>query len=91
MFAKAIETLSRRIEDDERQLSRLSMPTALASLIEVGEDVTARWMDAPVEAKRRVAAILLSPRYLGQVRIKKAARRYQPVEERLVWQRGESK
>jgi site-specific DNA recombinase len=55
-----------RLEELER---KLSAPPELAGLIEPGADVAARWADAPMAARRRVARILCSPAVLGTLAV----------------------
>lgn len=69
MIGRGIETLEKKIsklEDDERNLT---MPAVLTDLIKPGADAAERWQAAPVEARREAARLLLSPDWLGQVRI----------------------
>lgn len=84
-FGQLRENLTRRIEEDERTLREMTVPPEIAALLEPGEDVAVRWRDAPVAAKRRVAVRLLSPEFLGEVRVGKAGSWHPPAIDRITW------
>ncbi|WP_083949846.1 recombinase family protein [Herbidospora yilanensis] len=93
MFARIIEDIKPKLADKQAQLRGLTSPSELASLLapEDGSpaaDAVTRWRDAPVEVRRKIAKILLSPQYLGQVRINpKTPGKRLPAHERLTWVR----
>ncbi|MEV7009561.1 recombinase family protein [Streptosporangium sp. NPDC051022] len=91
MFARLIEDLTPKVADAEARLRGLTTPGDLVALMEPGADVVERWKSAPVSARRKVAAILLTPERLGEVRIARTLARGPrvPVAERLVWRRAE--
>ncbi|MEV8635389.1 recombinase family protein [Streptosporangium sp. NPDC051023] len=91
MFARLIEDLTPKVADAETRLRELTTPGDLVALIEPGADVAKHWKAAPVSARRKVAAILLTPEHLGEVRIARSPVRYRwtPAAERLVWRRAE--
>lgn len=90
MFARVAETQAARVADLEARDRELSMPAALADLIEPGDDVEAMWTAAPLSTRREVARMLLSPAILGELRVVKdprPGRRRTPVDERVRWHR----
>lgn len=62
----------RRLEEQERELS---LPPAILTMIKPGVDAWVSWHEAPLSARRDVALIILSERYLGKAYIHPAARR----------------
>lgn len=64
----------------------LSRPPALSAL-PPGRDVAARWEAAPMSARREVARLLLSPAYLGQLRVMRSPvpGHSCPVDDRVKW------
>ncbi|WP_046470671.1 recombinase family protein [Allosalinactinospora lopnorensis] len=91
-IGRLVEGLTAKISALETRHRELTVPAELVNLIEPGADVAARWEEAPVSAQRKVAAILLSPRYLGQVRITRSPVRNHrvPAEQRIVWRRDDA-
>lgn len=69
--------------------AELSTPAALAGFIKPGETVRQAWARAPMSARRDVARLVLSPRFLGEVRITRSPldRQRSSVEGRVVWRR----
>lgn len=88
-LGKLVEKLTADIATADGKLRELTLPPALVDLVEPGADVAARWADTPLPARRKIAEILLSPRYLGEVRIKRSAVRHRPTPavDRLEWRR----
>lgn len=81
--ARALRAKVTELEDRERTLTA---PSALAGIIRPGRDVARRWKAAPMSARREAARILLTPRYLGQLRVAHGTRGLRlPVEQRVVW------
>ncbi|MFF3204545.1 recombinase family protein [Streptomyces sp. NPDC002962] len=73
------------------KLSKLTAPNPLAGLLpdDPGADLILWWKAAPVTAQRTVAALLLTPELLGQVRIKRVAdSTSDAVTDRLRWVRA---
>lgn len=93
VLARSIAAKEERVAELDARLRELTQPSALASLfppLEAGEDVMQRWQATPVTAQRAIAALLLTPQVLGEVRVTKA--RYglpMPVTERLRWVRAD--
>lgn len=76
------------IERLERKQAELSAPPALAGWMGTAADVALRWEAAPVAARRRVARVLLSPAFLGTVRLERIGRgNSAPAGQRLTWDR----
>ncbi|MCX4587476.1 recombinase family protein [Streptomyces sp. NBC_01481] len=75
-------------ELEEREME-LSTPSVLVGLLSPEEDVAEWWEDAEVSTKRAVAALLLAPGLLGEVRVtpSRVPNRATPVADRLVWRR----
>ena len=86
-LAKLTEGLTERIATAQTRQRELTTPPALTALIQPGADVAARWQAAPVSARRKAAEILLSPRYLGEVRITPSPLpgHRAPAVDRIVW------
>jgi DNA invertase Pin-like site-specific DNA recombinase len=86
-----IEDLEMDIERLEGQLKRLTAPAPLAGLLpdEPIKDVVTWWQAAGVEKQRAIAAELLRPAVLGEVRIlpSPVRRNPAPVTERMAWRR----
>lgn len=54
------------------------------------KDIAQRWESRPVTARREIAALLLSPEVMGQVRIKRVAdSASEAVEDRIRWVEAE--
>lgn len=85
IIGRKIDALETDVTALEDKLRSLSAPSPLAALIEPGPDVAARWAAADVAVRRAVAAILLTPEHLGQVRILRSPYDDAPVSERIVW------
>lgn len=83
------ETLE-KIESLEKRERELSTPDVLRGLIEPGADVGVRWRAAPMSTRRMVARIVLSPEWLGQVRVAPngRGRRVVPVDQRVTFRRS---
>jgi site-specific DNA recombinase len=68
----------------------LSTPNTLTGLIAPGKDVARRWKVMPMESKRAVARILLSPGLLGELRLLRTpvhGKTTAPVEARVEFRR----
>lgn len=78
-----------RIGDLERKERELATPPALAGLITPGEDVAARWEEAPMSSRRQVARLLCSPAILGTLRLGRAlgTGHRATLEQRVRWDR----
>jgi DNA invertase Pin-like site-specific DNA recombinase len=78
-----------RITDLERLERELSTPPALTGLIEPGADVAERWTHAPMSTKREVVRLLLTPEYIGELRIVPAPipGHRAAIEDRVAWRR----
>jgi DNA invertase Pin-like site-specific DNA recombinase len=76
----------------ERREAELATPSALAGFITPGADVARRWQVAPMSTRREVARLLLSPDYLGEMRVRRldghSGRRRVPAAERVTWRTG---
>lgn len=83
------ETLE-KIEALEQRERELSTPDVLRGLIAPGADVAVRWKGAPMSTRRMVARIVLSPDWLGQVRVAPngRGRRVVPVDQRVLFWRA---
>jgi site-specific DNA recombinase len=84
----ALGELEGEIAELESEEAKLTRPNPLAALFAPGPDVMARWKAADTAVRRQVAALLLVPERLGQVRVQRADRPGQPAFERLEWRRG---
>lgn len=91
MFGRLIEDLTSKVTDAEARQRELTTPSELANLVEPGGDVAKRWEDAPISARRKAAAILLTPERLGEVRLTRSPVKNHrvPVVERMIWRRND--
>lgn len=90
-LGKLVERLAEKVTRLEAEERELTMPAELRDFVEPGADVAARWRDAPVAAKRSVAARLLAPGVLGEVRVKRAPVRGRTLAaaDRVLWRRDD--
>lgn len=80
MLAATIRGLTENLESLEAQRRQLTIPRPLAALLGGSEsDIRERWMGAPVSVRRKAAEILLSPSWLGEVRVTRSPVRNQRV------------
>jgi hypothetical protein len=61
--------IRQRLDAARARVSELETPAPLAGYIRPGKDVARRWRAAEMPARREVARLLLSPDYLGELRI----------------------
>lgn len=89
MFARLVEELTEKVKSAEARVRELTTPGELIALVKPGADVAKRWKAAPVSARRKAAAILLTPEILGEVRITRSPIKNTrvPVADRMVWRR----
>lgn len=90
---KDIEEYEQSREDLEKKLRKFMTPAPLASLLpeEPIADVARWWKAAGVEKQRAIAALLLTPDWLGEVRITPSPvkRNSVPVAARIRWVRAD--
>ncbi|MEU1596143.1 recombinase family protein [Streptomyces sp. NPDC005708] len=87
---KDIEEYEMAIGEAEAQLRKLAIPAPLAQLLpdQPITDVARWWKDAGIEKQRAIAAAVLTPSLLGEVRITPSpGRKSIPVAERIVLRR----
>ncbi len=87
-FARRAERLESDIRELEEQERALTAPSPLADLFPAGpaDTVAARWAATDITRQRAIAALLLSPEVMGQVRIKRAADSdSEQVKDRVRW------
>jgi hypothetical protein len=89
-FAAIEPAIAAGITALEQRDRELSTPAPLAWLLAPGEDLAARWKDAPVSAHRDAYRLLCSPRYLGYLSVcrSKVPRHRLPVGQRVRWDRA---
>ncbi|MEV7342913.1 recombinase family protein [Streptomyces sp. NPDC093544] len=82
-----MEELETDIAALEVKLSKLTAPDPLTGILpsDPGTDLVQWWRSADVHEQRAVAARLLTPELLGQVRIKASQGWRDPVTDRLRW------
>lgn len=82
-----MEELEQDIAALEAKLSKLTAPDPLTEILpsDPGTDLVAWWAAADVHRQRAVAALLLTPELLGQVRITPSQGWRDPVTERIKW------
>lgn len=78
-----------RIDKLEARERELEMPPELSGPLAPGPDIDVRWAGAEMAAKRRVAAVVLSARYVGVLSVLHSPVRGHrvPVEERIEFRR----
>ncbi|WP_330282080.1 recombinase family protein [Streptomyces sp. NBC_00588] len=85
LIARKIEKLEAETTAlEQRETALTPRPSPLAALFNFGPDVEKRWEATPIARKRQIAALLLTPDVLGEVRITKAAERGS-VTDRIKW------
>ncbi|MGW1506013.1 recombinase family protein [Streptomyces mirabilis] len=73
-------------ELEERETKLTPGPSPLAELFDHGPDVAKRWEARPVEVKRQIAQLLLTPGLLGEARIKRVSdSASDAAEDRIKW------
>jgi hypothetical protein len=87
--ARAEPQILATIADLEHRESELATPSALRQFISPGADVAQRWQAAPMSARREVGRLLLSPEFLGELRVARRppawpGGRHIPVAERVI-------
>ncbi len=89
LAARSEPKIRAQIRSAETREAELSTPSVLRGLITPGEDVAAQWDAAPISTRREIARLLLSPNYIGEMRIQRSPTRGNrcPVERRVEWQR----
>lgn len=88
LIGRKIEKLGTEIAELEIRERDLTQPSRLAKIFpdDPGKDIAERWADAPVTVRREIAAMLLTPELLGEVRIKRVAdSASDAVADRIVW------
>ncbi|MCZ4509796.1 recombinase family protein [Streptomyces sp. ActVer] len=82
---QTMDELEAEITELEADEARLTRPNPLAAIFPPGPDVDARWTAADTAVKRQVAALLLVPERLGEVRVTRSPRPGEavPARERL--------
>lgn len=85
LAARAEPAILARLRDAETLVEDLSTPSSLRGLL--GADISTSWRDAPMSTRREVARTLLSPAFLGELRVGRAPTpgRPCPVEDRVQW------
>jgi site-specific DNA recombinase len=73
-FAAIEPAIAAAVAGLEQRERELAVPPELAGWTGPEAEVTAKWGAAPLEARRRVARTVLSPRYLGTLRLERAGR-----------------
>ncbi|WP_432020416.1 recombinase family protein [Streptomyces sp. 1222.5] len=89
-LARREERLAAEVRDLEEQERSLTAPSPLVELFPAGpaDTVRARWEATPIHRQRAIAALLLAPEVLGQVRIMRVADSpSDAVADRIRWAR----
>ncbi|MFG2349435.1 recombinase family protein [Streptomyces phaeochromogenes] len=86
-LVSGMEEMETDIAALEAKLSRLTAPDPLTEILPSGSgtDLIEWWTSADVQRQRAVAALLLTPELLGQVRITPSQGWRDPVTERIKW------
>ena len=88
--ARAEPQILATIDELERREAELATPSALRQFISPGADVARRWQTAPMSARREVARLLLSPKMIGELRVRPRppgwpGGRHIPAASRVIW------
>lgn len=92
LAGRAEAEIQRQVNALEKQERALVAPHDLQGLMEPGPDVAARWLSAPMSTQRAVAALLLTPEWLGELRVMHgsgAGPVKVPVDQRVVFWTGD--
>jgi DNA invertase Pin-like site-specific DNA recombinase len=92
LAGRAEVEIQRQVDELERRERALVAPHDLQGLMEPGPDVESRWVSAPMSTKRAVASLLLTPEWLGELRVMRRPWRgavKAAVEQRAVFWTGE--
>lgn len=84
--AEVEPALLEEIKDLEAKRDELSAPRKLVNLIKPGHGVRVRWENTPPEARREIARVVLSPEYLGPLRLMRSPKpraKGFPIHERV--------
>ena len=65
LAARAEPLILERLRAVDRRVEELATPSSLRGLLAPGDDLSARWRQAPMSAKREAARMLLAPTMLG--------------------------
>ncbi|MDQ0931439.1 hypothetical protein QFZ49_001346 [Streptomyces turgidiscabies] len=87
-LARREERLETEVKELEQKEQALTRPNPLEALFPSGpaDTIAARWKGTDVPARRAIAALLLAPDVLGQVRVRKVAdSASEAVTDRLRW------
>jgi site-specific DNA recombinase len=89
LLGESIGALEDEIKELEQKEFGLMAPDPLSEVFPVGPDAAERWAASDVTARRAVAALLLSPGVLGEVRVRRLADSpSDAVQDRIVWVRS---
>lgn len=86
--SRSVELLESEIKELERREHSLTAPNPLQTLFPKGpaETVAARWERTDIGAQRAIAALLLAPDVMGQVRIRRVAdSASEAAQDRIRW------
>lgn len=87
--ARSIEVLETEVRELEEREHSLTAPDPLSAIFETGPGAAERWSRTDVTAQRAIAALLLAPEVIGQVRVRRVAdSASEAVQDRLRWQKA---
>jgi DNA invertase Pin-like site-specific DNA recombinase len=89
LAARAEPTIRKRLDAAKRHRDELVTPDDLYALIAPGLDVAQRWEAAPMQVRRQVVRLVLTPELLGELRVTRnpTPGKRAPAAERIVWRR----
>lgn len=92
LLANSLTALEQEVQELEAKERELTLPPVLLKLIKPGTDVWESWHELPVNARREVVRVVLSPRMLGRLYIHPSHKsgRDQPILERMEYRREPS-
>ncbi|MEV6946415.1 recombinase family protein [Streptomyces sp. NPDC051172] len=88
IIARKISRLEVEISELEERERTLTAPNPLVSMFEPGPGALEHWEATPINRRRAIAALLLTPEILGQVRIMRVAdSESEAVQDRIRWEK----
>lgn len=91
ILANSLTDKENEVDALEARERQLTVPSSVLSIVRPGVDVWDSWHDAPIQARRTTARLILGAGYLGRPCILPSPRsgRYQLIAERIEWRHSE--
>lgn len=94
LLDRTLPKLETQLQQAKARRDELTAPARLRGLIAPGPAVKRRWRATPMETRRQIAAIVMVPDLLGQLRVVRAGKAWRtgvvgsvrvPIRERVQW------